>query len=248
MIRYIQAEVGRLAKKKSNYIFYVAMMALFTLVTFFVSGDDRTPGTFYMMILNLLPMITIIICIQTFITVYADDVSGHVLATSLSSGVSKVNLVISKIIVSVIYNIAVFIVLGVFLLVHMFLFGGSFDEQGTQFLTVMVKEVLLMLLAMGTFNAIGGVILYLSQKATIGITALSMIALGLFSQILGLLSFVFPPLSKVLEWVPDMLYGGLVNQVMGGDVEIAKMVALAAWLVIGAVASIAVLRKKELEI
>lgn len=198
MFNYIKAELYRVTHKRSLYIYYGILITAFLGITLISSISDAIGllelGTI------LPPFIGMFVFIYGFITVYADDLSSKTLGSSLSTGVSRSSLILSKIIVFCVYLISVFAVLLAIFFGLYLVYGGSFTSLEIEIIKAMLQLGVVSILSNLAFIGISSLIVYGLQSSNGSIFAFVLLSLGFVTNILDLISLALPIIKDALQF------------------------------------------------
>lgn len=261
MFNYIKADLYRLFHKKSNYIFYGVVFALFIAVVIITrtSVEEGVPfaeGYLQLGIILLTQFFPLVFGLQAYITVFTNDLSANTYQNIFTNGLSKVEFVIGKTITMMIYLLTTFltgaivysIVYGILLMIE----GGSIHFESFQNLAIVSTTIFLGMLG---YAAIANLIAYFTQNSTIAVITMGALVSGVILQLLNLVSLFTDKidfLSKLtLSYYMDEATNGMMPTILGGDASysasfLAWGVAL-IYLVVASIIGIVILKKVEIK-
>ena len=242
MFNYINAELSRLLKKKSAYIYYSVLSAFFLFITLFVTNELAKNDVVHVGMLILSSFTIIFIGTQVFLAVYADDLAANSLVNIFSTGLSKIEFVVSKLIVSVIYSICWHLVLALVYLAVYLLAQGPFDFET---LVELLPFVYFSLLAQLAFTAVASIVNYFFQKSTISTVIFILLGMGFISGIVTLLATQI----EVFETIYDYLISTQLNIALFGENANTSQASLimVAYIIVSSGIAVLLLEKRDIK-
>ena len=252
MFNYIQSELVRYAQKKSIYVFYGVIFLGVILLLFLMIGLDRGRNVdsaiqILAMCLNLaLPVVGV----RLILDVFGDDLQSHVLGNSLSTSLTRGQLLVGKFISLVIYSILSMIVMFFIYLVIYVILLGNLNELNMVFTPSMVGIIFGLWAKLVVYTMMCSILCYLFNKATGAITFYILIATALIPNLLvlglGALSQqalnVYNKLSLFAN--SSNLLGTLNYQID----YLYVIVLMVGYLALSIVASYVILKYKDIEV
>ena len=242
MFNYINAELSRLFHKKSAYIYYCVLIVLFLFLVLFVAGPGEKEDIIYLAMIILSNLAIIFIGSQVFLAVYADDLAANSLVNVFSSGLSKIEFVVGKLIVTVIYSICWYLVLalvyfGVYLLAE-----GPFSVEA---LVELLPFGYFSLLAQLAFTAVASVVNYFFQKSTISTVVFILLGMGFVGGIVTLLGTQIELFQTIYDYLISTqlgiaLFGENANTVQASLIMVA-------YIVVSSVIAVVLLEKRDIK-
>ena len=261
MLNYIQADLYRLFHKKSNYIFYgvlyAAFIALVTLTyTAFEQGEGFTNGFVELAGVLLTQLFPLIFGVQAFSTVFLNDVSANGYQNIFSSGLSKVEFVLSKLMIMFTYMLITFlsgivVYLG-FYGVLLLLEGGEIYYEGFQKVAVMTLNVFLGLIG---YAMVASVVAFFTQNTTITLITFVALISNMVLTILNLAGLATDKLEFLREYTlshhlsqsNDTLVSQLIVPDSGFSIPFETWGVILIYIVVASVLGILVLNKVEIK-
>jgi hypothetical protein len=261
MLNYIQADLYRLFHKKSNYIFWAVMFGLYGLMYMLASSQGlagEVNGYHFGITTIILSQVgLLVIGAQTYFTVYINDLSSKNYPNVFSTGISKLEFVLAKVIVMIMYLLAVIAAGGIvfFAMYQLSLFRYGAQEFPVQMFERLVHVVITVFLAILGYSAIMNIFTFWRQSSNLSAFGLFMLLVGFVNQILQLLpridmlKFLERPLSYTLTtYVSEAMYLATFNH---GYDRISffqhAWIASALYLVGASVISVIVLSRSEIK-
>lgn len=241
MINYLKAEFYRIFSKKSMYIYFFILAALYGLMMFsrmsyLTSADALSEGSILMELLVFGGSSFI------FSIVYNDDLSARSLASVIGYGQKKGMIILSKLLLAVIMNTFMY-------LAALLCFSGILFFIGAPVPASAVPELLLYMLQKLSitiaYQIIASIMVYGIQKPSFSIGFYLLLSTGFIGQLLSMLLQ-----SGFITQIFGNLTGFMLSPIirtMFDNVSPATVLPYLAYLIIAAVLSVGVFYKKELE-
>ena len=180
MINYIKAELYRLFRKKSLYIYYSVLAVLFLIVTYMMD-DVLTPQNAVDYTQGILRFIPVLFGGFIFAAVYIDDLTAKSLPQAIGFGINKTAILFSKIIVSTLINI-------VFLIAALLIMCAAFIAFGVNIagiIDIMLKMLIRPVLLTAVYMAVGSIASFGTQKIPAAMTVYLFFSSGLVDYLLN---------------------------------------------------------------
>ncbi|MDR2336657.1 MAG: hypothetical protein LBE03_00950 [Candidatus Nomurabacteria bacterium] len=242
MLNYLHAEIYRLFRKKSLFIFSgLALLAY--LVTIFIRSGNLNSYSILKDASDLFSLLPPIVGGVLFAAIYTDDLSSKNLSTLVGFGLSKSKIVVAKLILALMTLVLIFGLLP--LLMYLIYAGLGWAASGNMMANVYLLSGRFILLVM-IFMAFAGVVVYGFQRSTAAIVAYLLLSLGAIGQLLTLI------LDKILpnasQYLPSNIIGQLHLNLMTGEGAIVWLgMGLLAYVVMSIIVSVMLFNKKEME-
>jgi ABC-type transport system involved in multi-copper enzyme maturation permease subunit len=242
MFNYLRAEIYRLLRKKSLYLFLAIVAVGYLAIAFARSGDlgaDSIMKDANVLFMLLPPVIGGAL----FAAIYTDDLSSKNLSTLVGFGLAKAKIVVAKSILGLLFAALIFGLVPLF----MYLFYAALGWPTSGETMIGIYQLLLkhFLLAV-TFMSISGIVAYGVQRSTVAIVTYVVLGMGMVGQLLTmLLDKTLPDASPHL---PSNLADHLYTNLATGDGAVVSLGAeLLAYVVISIIAAVMLFNKKEME-
>ncbi len=229
MINYIKADLFRVYHKKSNYVFWSVIVGLFILIVSLtvsqMMGSNYEVADLGRFItetvkFSLLQMGILIFGGQAYYTVYLDDLSASNYPNLFSTGISKLQFVLAKIIVLTTYLVSLFIAgsLAFFAVAGVLtLFLGNIHLPMSEIVLIGKICAMILLGALG-YTALANLITFWSQKANLSTVFFFLLIISLINQMAKMISTI-PGLDFLEKWLESTLSSSLgevsVNAITG---------------------------------
>lgn len=199
MLQYIKADLFRLRHKRANYIFWASIYAIFILFTvlgfstFDSSGEMGFAEPYFQTgIFSLTQFGVLIIGVHSYYTVFLDDVSSKNYPNIFSTGLTKAQFMVAKMITLFIQLLVVFLAsalvfFGFYGILALFANSIGFNSELLYF--VFMTAITVLLAIMG-YAAIGSIITFWSQNSTLSAFFIVILSTRTISQIIGLIASI----------------------------------------------------------
>ena len=240
MLKLLHGEVYRLARKRSMYIYFAALLVGYCLLIFVRSGGfDAESVVSDASYFNFFPALA---GGFLFSAIYTDDLNSKNLITLVGYGLSKWKIIVAKFILAVFSSVIFFALLSAIHCGMYAVLGFPPTTRDVGWVCVFALKYLLMTVA---FMALSSIVVYGFQRTTFALVAY--ILLG-FSIVYTLVTAIGNVLKLHLG---DYLVSGLTDKItlglISGDFTIAPVLGYAAYLIIAVVLATVALNKKEME-
>ncbi|WP_208559975.1 hypothetical protein [Marinilactibacillus kalidii] len=258
MFNYIKADLYRLMHKKSNYIYYGVLFAAFVLFTIFTmtnfsEGSGYSDGFLQAGIILLSQAFPLLFGIQAYSVVYLNDVSSSSYQNIFSSGLSKVEFVIGKLIVFITYMFTTFLA-GAIVYLALYLFvmsseNADFNIEAFKTLATVGGSVFLGMIG---YAGLANLVAYVTQNTTMSLITFGVLISNISLTALDLISLVTDKLEFLRKWTMSYYLSDSNNTLLFGSVNEVGM-PFKTWGIIGiyilvtAIAGIVLLRKIEIK-
>jgi ABC-type transport system involved in multi-copper enzyme maturation permease subunit len=245
MINYLNAEIYRLLRKKSLYIFFFATALVYLVLVTIMRLSDLSdePEPLFLDAYNLFILLPPVVGGVLFSAIYTDDISSKNLSTLVGFGLSKVKIVVSKFILGLTFSAVIFALVPLFMFVVYSAFGFVTSAQTMLSIYELLFKYFLITV---TFMAFSGMVVYGIQRSTFAIVAYIVLTIGLVGQLLTLL------LSNLAENAADNLPTNIINRLYSnltsGDASILWLcVELIIYIAFSLIISVFLFKRKEME-
>jgi len=226
MFNYINAELSRLFHKKSAYVYYAVLIALFLFFTLFVGISLVKEDVVYLAAVILSNLSIIFVGAQVFLAVYVDDLAANSLVNVFSSGLNKIEFVVSKLIVTLIYSICWYLVLA---LVYLGVYAIAQGPFAFEPLMELLPFVYFSLLAQLAFTAVASIVNYFFQKSSVSTVVFILLGMGFVSGIVMLLGTQIEVFRTLYDYLISTqlgiaLFGENANTLQAGLIMVAYII------------------------
>jgi ABC-type transport system involved in multi-copper enzyme maturation permease subunit len=248
MFNLIRSEIYRVLHKRSFYIYFgtlAALYALFLIIRLGGMDDSDSVGEDAMHLFGFLPALA---GGYLFATLFNDDLSSKTLSTLIGFGISKTKIVLSKLVLMAGFGAVIFGLVPLFMYIVYAVFGHVTTGES---LAIAYANALSYLMAMLAFSAIAAIVVYGLQRTTFAIVIYILLALGQIDQLI-VLAFSMQFLANLVPNIQDYLITGVTatvkSKLLFGVGNVGSALALYGCYVVAATGlAIAAFRKKELE-
>lgn len=248
MLNYIFAEFYRITHKKTTYLYFGLLFLAYGVLCLAVklTGNGFNFNEYVNFSVVMLGAFFIFfVGIPVLLTLYIDDLSSRTFGNIIGSGLSRVSLVLAKLIVAIVFLFAVFVVSGLAFVAFSFLFfGQTISGDMVKTIVSLAIAVYLQILAM---ISISSVLVYWTQKGALVTTSFVILASGMIPGIISLLS----PLNKIFIDIYNLLLSVKVSAFLnaGGVRSVPSALILTAlvYVVITTVCSITIVARNEIK-
>ncbi len=208
MFNMVRAELFRLSRKKSNYVFFLVIAAAYILLVFLIKMNSLTNGNLYsphnMLSIGkqCLTYLPIVFVVQAFNSVYLDDITANKFGETLGSGKRSGEYIFSKLISSIIYIFIGLVFLGLVFFTQFAIsskgFAGDISSYGFVFKNMFYMAGVV-LMGTAVYSLFGMIIALLSRRTTLSLILIVIFSIQVPTQIFSLLSMkikIFKPVAK----------------------------------------------------
>lgn len=248
MTNYIKADIRRILHKNTFLIAVGIFLALYAGMVFIYFNPSFTADMYVAKITSYLSYFPLIVGLFVFMSVYADDFKCKSMQVAIGYGFSRSRIIAAKLAESCLLLTAVGIITGVIINIVPSVIGLGMD--GSQHLNLTLTIVAEILRTAG-YVAISAIAIFASQNAVNGIIFYVLFSTKsvyiILSMILGqnIIVNTIGDLTKYL-YTPQ-LYAARTVIIQHGSVGAAPIVAIVVYVLLPAVISAIIFRKKELE-
>ncbi len=241
MLNYLKCEIYRIFTKKSFYLYYFLLIVFSSLVIgkeVIVRGIGGSSLEGALLVFNSLSAFSILFFgINIYLIVYGDDLSNKTLPQVVSTGLSKIELVISKLFVLIVTTVFVYLMMGIYGSFIWYLQVGFLPALSSELFRRMLFSLILTIIYVISFVAISAGVSYIWKKTAIGVTVYFITAFGFAYNLVKLLSMVFNWLKKPSQYmlfplteknVSELFFDGFTGAGYAGSVSINETI----WLVV----------------
>lgn len=247
MMNYIKSELYRLSHKKSSYIYFAVMFGLFLLLMSL--ANITSVAGFNEGVLQIIRVLLVFVFgIHVFQAVYTDELSARILPTTISTGLSRVQLILAKLVVSIVYLLAIYVVCAVFYSIIAIFYAKGLNADFFNGISDLVPYVVFSFINNIVFLLIGSIIAYATQKSVLAITIFVVMVTGILSQIVALVGMIIPFFLDVYEYLPTSQYNSLVTTFsVNSSISIENLLILSLYAIVSLVLSYLVLSRSEIK-
>ncbi len=195
MLNYIGSELTRIYKKKSNYIFYISLLVIFTLSLFF-SLSERTADSLAYYGFEVITFSVTIFGTQIYYAVYGDDYTYRTQTLVFSTGLSKLKYLIAKLFVFIIMVGTIYLVMALYYYLIWFLLVGNGPNLADRWVQILVIEAIHRIPTIIGFGLLASILSAFFQSANAGGILYPFLSMGLIARIFELLSHSVDWLAK----------------------------------------------------
>jgi len=236
----LRADVYRLVRKKSLYLYFAGLGVAYALLTYIRSGGF-TPESVTSDAMTFFTLLPALAGGALFAAVYTDDLGSRALITLVGSGVRKPVIVVTKAVLLAIGTALVFAVVPV---VHAGLYAAlGYPPTGAW--TLLYAIAVKFWLTTVAFAVLAGIVVYGFQRATFGIVTYLLLGFGVVSGLVG---------AGLRSFAPDLaayLMSGITDRVLlalTGDGGLTwPLVEYGVYIGLAGVVSAVVFGRREME-
>lgn len=261
MFNFIQADLYRLAHKKSNYAFYGILFSLFVVAVILLqtsSPESEGISNAYIElgVFLLSQAFPLFFGLQAYSTVYINDISSSSHQNIFSSGLSKTEFVIGKFITFVIYLFTTFLI-GAIVFFALFFFltlstGAQFDTGNLSNLAVVGVTIFLGMIG---YAAVANMVSFISQNTTVSlitfgvlISNISLTALDLISLATDKLEFLRKlTLSYYINHTNQSVIAGFLPEMPSNAEPLVTWGVTVLYIVVASIVGILILSRIEIK-
>lgn len=248
MLNYIISELQRLLSKKQTYVFYGIFMVAFTLILV-LAESEQTAGGMAMMGGALLSISSMVFGTRIFYDVVGDDLQHKTLSLVLTTGLSRLQFVLSKLIVFILATLLLYGVMALYFLGLWFIKVGAAPVFGSPEVNLLIDAAKITIISIFGFGSIGMAISYFFQNANAGGILFPLMTMGLTSQIMKLAVLAFNWLEKPVSYLLSSQSQNAttliqMNQAIPKDFYIVTIV----YILLGVILSTFALSKRDIQI
>lgn len=250
MLRHIQSELYRITHKKSFYIFLAGAIGLFSFI--FMMGTNEagrpTHDVMVMMASMLLPMSVAIFGTNIFYHVFADDLSHKSLPLIFSTGLSRLQYVLSKFIVFILVSLGVYAILGLYFIGIWQIGVGSLPALNSDYAIIIKNIALACFISLIGFGSLAATFSYFLQNGNVGGILMPIMTIGLTFQIAKLLLLVFSWFEKPMQFMLSYQFNEHMTLLQNPTAQIKPELGwvVFAYIVFSIIASTASLSLKDI--
>jgi len=242
MLDLFRGEVYRILHKRNMYL-YLGGIAFLYLLIVFIRSAGFTANSVVTDAATLMMVLPAILGGYFFASLFSDDLSAKNLITLVGYGVSRIKIVLTKLILMAIFTVITF---GAMFGLHLgayALFG--FAATGVQLRLIAAIGLQFVLMTMG-FTALSAVVVYGTQKSTFAVVTYFLLSFNVVSM----LARAAAHLANID--INPHLISGTSGQLMlsianPGSGFVAPGLEYLAYLILAIVAAIVLFKKREME-
>lgn len=241
MLKLVRGEIYRLFHKKSMAVYFGALTILYFFLAFIRSGGFSTESV-VKDAMTLFNFSSVLAGGFFFSAIYTDDLNSKNLTVLVGYGMSKIQIVLAKLLLSVLFCTVFF---GLFPLFHAAIYAllgyAATANQMTLLYAASVK-FLLMTLAYMTMSSI---VVYASQRTTFAIVTYVLLGFGVIKTIFTIAGNVFELniYNHILSGITDRMIEGIIS----GNSFVLPLIEYVMYMIIAVVLSAIAFQKKEME-
>jgi hypothetical protein len=228
------------------YIYFAAFAVAYFLLTFIRSGGSDA-GQLLGDAESFFTVLPAVVGGYFFAALYTDDLNAKNLGTLIGFGIGKAKIVLAKLILMALFSALILLLLPLFMFASYAVMGvvASTDILGSVYIWVLKS-----LLQIVAFSSVAAIVVYGLQRATFGMVSYLLLALGIVSQLLGML-LDWELISSLLPGLSSHLMAGislrLVFGILTGGPVLLPVVEFAIYTAIATALAVLAFHKKELE-
>ena len=248
MTNYIKADIRRILHKNTFLAAVGIFLVLYAGMVFIYFNPTFTSDMYVAKITSYLSYFPLIVGLFVFMSVYADDFKCKSMQVAIGYGFSRSRIIAAKLAESFLLLTGVGIITGVLINIVPSMIG--LDMDGSQHLNLTLAIVTEILRTAG-YIAISAIAIFASQNAINGIIFYVLFSTKsvyiILSMILGqdIIVNTIGDFTKYL-YTPQ-LYAAKAAIIQHGTIGVAPIVAIVVYVLLPAVISAVIFRKKELE-
>jgi len=248
MNNYILANLKRILAKKSFYTTTIIFIGLMLFLTYVKAGPDYTSTGYINDVQTMIGLYPLLVGLAIFIATFYDDFKAKTVQSALGLGVSKTQVIFSKIIEVVILAIILGVITAVIIMLFPILFhidmsAESYKNITIQYIGATVQMIgyfcLCLPILFFRYSAIEGVILYVM----------------LSSSVIYIFSTLFLGSETVINIIGDktfLILSNSISKIKGAiisssSIDFTSVMMLILYFVLPIGLTIILFKKKELE-
>ncbi|MDR1463687.1 MAG: hypothetical protein LBJ11_00090 [Oscillospiraceae bacterium] len=243
----MRGEIYRILRKKNLYIYFGAFALGYILLVFIRSAGEFSEQNLLADAENLFVFLPAVIGGYLFTALYTDDLHSKNLTALIGCGMGKAKIVLSKLLLMALFGALLFGLVPLLMDAVYAMFGAP---ASAAVLKAVYIWALKSLLTMFAYAALSGIVVYGVQRATVAVVLYLLLALGIVSQLLGLL-FSWDFVASIAPNLADHLMSGIsvriVFSLLGSGSGTSAWIEYAIYVAASAVLSVVAFHKKELE-
>ncbi|MDR1565131.1 MAG: ABC transporter permease [Oscillospiraceae bacterium] len=249
MFNYIKGEIYRLLNKKSMYIFFGIFAAVYILFALVNSrmGDGYNSKSIIDHAYELFMFLPVVLGGYLFGSLYNDDLTSKNLTTLVGYGLSKLKIVLSKLVLITLFSAVVFGLIPLVMTAVFAILGAA--PTAAALGTVYIKAFVALLTTVA-FSALTGIVVYGLQRKTFAMVLYVLLSFGIISQLISMLlnsdiiRGIAPNLDKhLMTGITDRIEQGLTS----GQPVILIFIEYIIYVAVALTLSVLAFHKKELE-
>jgi len=227
MFNYLKADLYRIFRKQTNYLFYGILAALFIVLVIAASGTiwnlfgeldaELSPVYFELGILALNVGSYMVIGAQSYYTVYLEDFSINNLPNIFTTGLRKHEYLLSKILAQAIYLIVVFAFLILLYIGGYLFFQINVANPGfaSTDLLAFLESIVIVYFSILAFSMITHMVGIFLQRSDFSLVLFFILVNGLIVQMFNLLTNIngFEFLETVNEYALSTISGNAITEI-----------------------------------
>jgi len=240
MLNLLRSEAYRLARKRSMYIYIVALLLGYALLVFVRSGgftaesvvSDSSNFNFFPALAGAF----------LFSAIYTDDLNSKNLATLVGYGLSKTTIVMAKFITSVVSSVIFFVLLvGVHCAMYAVLgFAPTPRDVGWVF-AFGLKYTLMTIV----FMALSSIVVYGFQRTTFALVTYILFGFGIVTSLIKVADSVLK--LKLADYLVSSLTDNITYGLISGTSALPSVVGYLGYLIVALVLAAVAFNRKEME-
>lgn len=251
MLNYFKAELYRYAHKKSTYIYYAVIIAILIAGFTWVAnsnGGIKSP-TMLNVGVSLNYFLPLMIGVPIFLTVYNDDLNAKNMGNIISTKTSRLSILVTKFIVSVIALLIGFALMAILFFASYFIMFKSFGDISSEQLNMIVNSATIRFISIVGFLSIANVITFVFQKSSFSLIFFLTLILGFFNSLLGVLTMLNASLDVISENSLSFLTSKALDVVAAGNgIPSYFYTAALAYIVISLIVTVILFQRRDIEV
>lgn len=248
MNNYIAANLKRILAKKSFYTTTFVFIGLMLFLTYVKATPNYTSAAYVNDVQTMIGLYPLLVGIAIFISTFYDDFKAKTVQAALGLGISKTQVIFSKLIEVVILAIILGVITSVIIMLlpmlfHIDMSAESYRSIAIQYIGATVQMIgyfcLCLPILFFRYNAIEGVILYVM----------------LSSSVIYIFSNLFLGSKTVINMIGDktfLILSNSINSIQGAiisnkSIDFTNVMILILYIALPIVLTIILFKKKELE-
>jgi len=241
VLNYIRGEFYRLLRKKSMYMYFGLVAVLYFLLAF-MRSNTFTEETIVLDAQMFSRFFPVLLGGFLFTAIYTDDLNSKNLISLVGFGLSKMKIVVSKLILTALFSLIIF---GFILLLHLAIFRLLGWSVTADALTTISASFVKYLLATIAYSVLSGIVVYGLQRTTFAVVLYIVFAFDIAGSLIG------GAVASYAPYLSDYLMTNITTNIMvgiesGSDLAM-PIVLYIIFVAVAAVLSALAFTKKEME-
>lgn len=241
MTKLIRADIYRLLRKKSLYVYFGGLAVAYLLLAYVRSGGftAESTGSDAMTFFGWLPAFAGGLI---FASVFTDDLDSKSLTTLVGSGLGKARIVVARLILTAGASAVVLAIAPVF---HCAIYAAlGWPPTAATWALVYAAALKAWLMTIG-FAALSAIVVYGAQRTTLAVMTYVLLAFGVVSGLMTMALNSFGP--NLIPHLLSSVTGRVQAALTSGGSPVWPLIEFLIYVVAAVAAAVLVFRKKEME-